>query len=195
MAQPLLQFPSQDVPLPQLVRLGTPTRVGVPKQPPSSGAAAVPYAIGLQQARARHHIHDFRHLLTHLAEQGRPNREGHGSGSHLEDPRCCKKAPGMFRGLLSYATLYLQNSAFSEWAMLGSNQRPPPCKLGQSFSDRYYPVRKSRLHKRFSAFLGPSFYCSVRMRPAPVAARLHHLIHLAYSSCKISPRERRRAMS
>jgi hypothetical protein len=31
-------------------------------------------------------------------------------------------------GPFSYSTFYLQNAAFSEWAMLGSNQRPPPCK-------------------------------------------------------------------
>jgi len=28
----------------------------------------------------------------------------------------------MFRGLLSYATFFLQNATFPKWAMLGSNQ-------------------------------------------------------------------------
>src|SRR5215218_4866845 len=60
--------------------------------------------------------------------------------------------------------------------MLESNQRPPPCKLGQSFPDRYCPVGKSRLYKRFSVFLAPWFSCSVLMRPAPVAARLQHAL-------------------
>jgi hypothetical protein len=59
--------------------------------------------------------------------------------------------------------------------MLDLNQRPPPCKLGQSFPGRYCPVRKSRIHERFLPFLAPLFSCSVRMRPAPVAARLQHL--------------------
>src|SRR3712207_7444813 len=58
--------------------------------------------------------------------------------------------------------------------MLESNQRPPPCKLGQGFSGGYCPVRKSRLSNRFLAFLAPSFSCSVRMCPAPVAAWLQH---------------------
>src|SRR5829696_192778 len=34
-------------------------------------------------------------------------------------------------------------------AMLGSNQRPPPCKLGQSFPGRYCPIGISRLYKQF----------------------------------------------
>jgi hypothetical protein len=40
-----------------------------------------------------------------------------------------------------------------KWAMLGSNQRPPPCKLGQCFSGRYCPVGKSRIYERFLALL------------------------------------------
>src|SRR5918998_180749 len=59
--------------------------------------------------------------------------------------------------------------------MLESNQRPPPCKLGQSFPGGFCPVRKSRLSNRFLAFLAPSFSCSVRMCPALVAAWLQHL--------------------
>src|SRR5215207_4898268 len=60
--------------------------------------------------------------------------------------------------------------------MLDLNQRPPPCKLGQSFPDRYCPVRKSRLLKRFLAFLTTLCSCSVRVCPAPVAARLQHAL-------------------
>src|ERR671915_2065609 len=59
--------------------------------------------------------------------------------------------------------------------MLDLNQRPPPCKLGWSFLGGYYPVEKCRLYKRFSTFLASSFSCSVRVRTAPVAARLQHL--------------------
>jgi integrase len=40
----------------------------------------------------RYHSHDSRHLLALLAEHGGPDREGHGSSSHLEDPRCCTVA-------------------------------------------------------------------------------------------------------
>src|SRR5215212_1348260 len=73
---------------------------------------------------------------------------------------------------------YLQISAFSCWAMLDLNQRPPPCKSGQTFQGEFCPVGKSRIYKRFLPFLAPSFSCSVRMRPAPVAARLQHLTFL-----------------
>src|SRR5829696_1495413 len=59
--------------------------------------------------------------------------------------------------------------------MLDSNQRPPPCKLGQSFSGRYCPVSKFRLSKQFWTFLVLSFSCSVQVCPTPVAARLQHL--------------------
>jgi hypothetical protein len=62
-----------------------------------------------------------------------------------------------------------------KWAMLDLNQRPPPCKLGQSFPGGYSPVGKSRLSKRLLAFLAPSFSCSVLVCPAPVAARLQRL--------------------
>jgi hypothetical protein len=49
---------------------------------------------------------------------------------------------------------YLQNAAFSKWAMLGSNQRPPPCKLGQSFPAMLCPVRKSLISERYYGILG-----------------------------------------
>jgi hypothetical protein len=58
--------------------------------------------------------------------------------------------------------------------MLGSNQRPPPCKLGQCFPGRFCPVGKLCMNSRFLTFLGPWFSCSVRVRPAPVAAQLQH---------------------
>ena len=48
---------------------------------------------------------------------------------------------------------YLQTSTFSKWAMLESNQRPPPCKFGQSFPGGFCPVGKSRLDKQFLPFL------------------------------------------
>ena len=71
-----------------------------------------------------------------------------------------------------------------QWAMLGSNQRPPPCKLGQRFPDRYCPVRKPRLYKRFLVFLAPLFSCSVLVRPAPVAAAKPRKVAC---TCRTSP--------
>ena len=50
-----------------------------------------------------------------------------------------------------------------------------PSLLGQTFPGEFCPVGKSRIYKRFLPFLAPSFSCSVRMRPAPVAAWLQHL--------------------
>src|SRR4051794_8463476 len=58
---------------------------------PHIGAAVVPYAIGLRQARARHRIHDSRHLLALLAEREGPDRQGYRGSSLLEDLRCCTK--------------------------------------------------------------------------------------------------------
>src|SRR5919107_313654 len=58
--------------------------------------------------------------------------------------------------------------------MLDLNQRPPPCKLCQSFPFRFCPVRKSRINKQFLPFLAPVLFYSVLVRPAPVAARLQH---------------------
>jgi Transposase, Mutator family len=87
---------------------------------------------------------------------------------------CSKRTGRPIPSLLSRAAFYLQNVAFSKWAMLGSNQRPPPCKLGQSFPGRYYPVGISRLSKQFWAFLTSSFSRPVQVCPAPVATRLQH---------------------
>ena len=69
----------------------------------------------------------------------------------------------------------LQSGTLSKWAMLDLNQRLPPCKLTQRFPSRYCPVGKSSLSERFLPFLAPLFSCSVRMRSAPVAARLRRL--------------------
>ena len=55
------------------------------------------------------------------------------------------------RPSLTFA-FYLQNPGFPKWAMLGSNQRPPPCKLGQGFPTTLCPVRKFRLSERFMPF-------------------------------------------
>jgi hypothetical protein len=49
------------------------------------------------------------------------------------------KRAGVSSGPFSYFTLYLQNSTFCKWAMLGSNQRPPPCK-GKSIMPQTFVV-------------------------------------------------------
>jgi hypothetical protein len=52
-----------------------------------------------------------------------------------------------------------------------SNQRPPPCKLGQGFPSRFDFVEESLLSMRFSLFPACSLFCYVRACPAPVAAQ------------------------
>jgi hypothetical protein len=42
----------------------------------------------------------------------------------------CQKGVVLLSALLAALKFYLQISDFFEWAMLGSNQRPPPCKGG-----------------------------------------------------------------
>src|SRR5215212_1342116 len=74
---------------------------------------------------------------------------------------------------------YRNLQEFSEWAMLDLNQRPPPCKFGQHLPAGFCPVGKYRINTRFLPFLAPSLSCSVRMRPAPVAARLQNLTRCA----------------
>ena len=44
---------------------------------------------------------------------------------------CRTMARERVRDLLLPSTFYLQNEIFWEWAMLGSNQRPLPCKGGK----------------------------------------------------------------
>jgi hypothetical protein len=52
-------------------------------------------------------------------------------------------------GPFSYSTFYLQNAAFSEWAMLGSNQRPPPCKRSATVFQRLLELAKSLQTAKF----------------------------------------------
>jgi hypothetical protein len=63
-------------------------------------------------------------------------------------------------------------------AMLGSNQRPPPCKLGQDFPSGFDFVEASRLSMRFSLFSACLLFCYVRVCPAPVAAWLQHTVRV-----------------
>src|SRR5215204_5477205 len=54
-----------------------------------------------------------------------------------------------------------------KWAMLDLNQRPPPCKLGQSFPGMSCPVGKQRLSRRFLPFLALLLSCSVQVCTDP----------------------------
>jgi hypothetical protein len=77
------------------------------------------------------------------------------------------RGSGISWSLFLYPTFYLQNTAFPEWAMLGSNQRPPPCKLGQRFPARFCPVGKRAYISAFRRFLRHYFsalYGYVRLR-------------------------------
>jgi hypothetical protein len=42
-----------------------------------------------------------------------------------------QKEPGVILALFLFGWFHLQNTAFSKWAMLDLNQRPPPCKGGK----------------------------------------------------------------
>jgi hypothetical protein len=41
------------------------------------------------------------------------------------------------------STKFLQNAAFSKWAMLESNQRPPPCKGDSTRSPKFIGVQNT----------------------------------------------------
>jgi hypothetical protein len=47
---------------------------------------------------------------------------------------CCTRAGPCLGSLIVGATKVLQSSAFNKWAMLGSNQRPLPCKVRSRMS-------------------------------------------------------------
>ncbi len=81
------------------------------------------------------------------------------------------KGCGTARGLFVCATFCRQNAAYPEYAMLGSNQWPPHCRLGQNFPGRHFRVGKHRIHKRFLALLASWLSCSVQLRRAPATAR------------------------
>jgi integrase len=69
---------------------------------------------------------------------------------------CCTKAP-VWPGGFSYKVHFPAKHPFSNWAMLGSNQRPPPCKLGQSFPSWYLPVGNTAYTSDFRCFLHRCF--------------------------------------
>jgi hypothetical protein len=67
-------------------------------------------------------------------------------------------------------TFYLQNTAFSEWAMLGSNQRPLPCEGSKILCWRFLELAKLL---EMDVFLRQCFSQRFR-RFTRVAARLLH---------------------
>jgi hypothetical protein len=90
----------------------------------------------------RHHNDYAGYLLTRGTKYGRSHRTRYRRRSRRRPAReercgrrfrgvtsgCCTKAPERIWGLTTHAVFFLQNSGFLRWAMLDSNQRPPPCK-------------------------------------------------------------------
>jgi hypothetical protein len=78
--------------------------------------------------------------------------------------------------VLSCAAFYLQSGAFSKWAMLGSNQRPPPCKGGlivfQAFPQLFEQIR------RLLSLL--TLRSRLRAQPQGNVGGLHRLPYHAY---------------
>jgi hypothetical protein len=67
-------------------------------------------------------------------------------------------------------TFYLQNTAFSEWAMLGSNQRPLPCEGSKILCWRFLELAKHLQIRIFSR----RHFSQVFRRFTRVVARLLH---------------------
>src|SRR5215207_5601527 len=80
-------------------------------------------------------------------------------------PSCLQR---VLAGFLAAALLFAA-AAFSKWAMLDSNQRPPPCKLGRGFPGGFGFVEESRLSMGLSLFIAYPLFYYVRVCPAPVA--------------------------
>jgi hypothetical protein len=80
--------------------------------------------------------------------------------------------PGVLPALLLNPAFYLQNVAFSKWAMLDLNQRPPPCKGGATLF-RGFPNPTNYLQT--GVFSRRSF-SRVFSRFAQVAAPLLHTL-------------------
>jgi hypothetical protein len=89
---------------------------------------------------------------------------------------CSKRAGIRFPALSTYPQKIALLQGVCKWAMLGSNQRPPPCKLGRGFPTTLCPVREFRLSERFYGILVRSESGCVRLCTAPVAARLQHAL-------------------
>jgi len=62
----------------------------------------------------------------------------------------------------AYGTFILQNTGFSKWAMLDSNQRLPPCKGGKGYCRGLPRVAKPAYLSRFLfyALLRVAGYCA-----------------------------------
>jgi hypothetical protein len=70
-------------------------------------------------------VRPLQHILT-WADEFSMNFEG----ACIPFGQAGAQLPGQRSGTLETIAFHLQRAAFSKWAMLGSNQRPPPCKGG-----------------------------------------------------------------
>jgi hypothetical protein len=88
---------------------------------------------------------------------------------------CSKRAGKRIPALSSYPQKIALLQVFSKWAMLGSNQRPPPCKFRISHYVPYWHVRE---FGRFAVFLPALYIYCVRCllnRNVLVAVRLQYI--------------------
>jgi hypothetical protein len=79
------------------------------------------------------------------------------------------------RAVPATLTFYLQMGNFYKWAMLGSNQRPPPCKLAAVRSRPSWYVRQIGLSRAFSAYRRRSGVRCVLACTGRVAVRLQYM--------------------
>jgi hypothetical protein len=77
---------------------------------------------------------------------------------------------------LILSAFYLQSAAFSKWAMLDLNQRPPPCKFAKVRSRPSLCVRQIGLSMGFSACRKQSGVRCVLARTGRVAVRLQYML-------------------
>jgi hypothetical protein len=98
----------------------------------------------------RYHCDNAGHLQPRAAQHGRSDRTRY-AGRALPYGGCAYRlvalvyywctGAGLTLGSFFVPVLNLQTIAFSEWAMLGSNQRPPPCKFDVTCCSAYCSVQ------------------------------------------------------
>jgi hypothetical protein len=82
------------------------------------------------------------------------------------------KGSGSKPGHFYFPTFYLQNSAYCEWAMLGSNQRPLPCEGRFAYAAAYRQEPQNRINKRFLRICAVNIYRKAPPLTVSIAALL-----------------------
>src|SRR5215217_6937880 len=110
-----------------------------------TGAEECPSEVRPGTTRTRLCCHHPRHLQPYAPWYGRRGCRRYRRGPRIVPVgvQLVYRGPGYAPGPLFMSTKACCLQALLKWAMLDSNQRPPPCKLGQRFPGRYCPVRKS----------------------------------------------------